>query len=154
MGLVGVTELSDAQKKQLKEQQEVRPGGGEAGSTAAGSGLSPHTVQWSQGQRNSFWAGSPPVNDMPTPEGPPQPAAGPKAQACSRWPVIPRGWCPTATLYGARGPFPLSSFCLSFLFSFLQSSPGQAWLALGAPSSVAVLGIVGVRASSASPLLP
>lgn len=24
MGLVGVTELSDAQKKQLKEQQEVR----------------------------------------------------------------------------------------------------------------------------------
>uniref|UniRef100_A0A8C2NY31 SURP and G-patch domain-containing protein 1 n=1 Tax=Capra hircus TaxID=9925 RepID=A0A8C2NY31_CAPHI len=27
VGLVGVTELSDAQKKQLKEQQEVRPGG-------------------------------------------------------------------------------------------------------------------------------
>lgn len=26
VGLVGVTELSDAQKKQLKEQQEVRPG--------------------------------------------------------------------------------------------------------------------------------
>lgn len=25
VGLVGVTELSDAQKKQLKEQQEVRP---------------------------------------------------------------------------------------------------------------------------------
>ena len=27
VGLVDVTELSDAQKKQLKEQQEVRPGG-------------------------------------------------------------------------------------------------------------------------------
>lgn len=38
VGLVGVTELSDAQKKQLKEQQEVRPGG-EAGSTTTGSGL-------------------------------------------------------------------------------------------------------------------
>lgn len=36
VGLVGVTELSDAQKKQLKEQQEVRPEGG-AGSTAAGA---------------------------------------------------------------------------------------------------------------------
>lgn len=33
VGLVGVTELSDAQKKQLKEQQEVRPwGAGQAGS--------------------------------------------------------------------------------------------------------------------------
>lgn len=41
VGLVGVTELSDAQKKQLKEQQEVRPGSGEAGSTAAGSELFP-----------------------------------------------------------------------------------------------------------------
>lgn len=38
VGLVGVTELSDAQKKQLKEQQEVRAGG-EAGSTTTGSGL-------------------------------------------------------------------------------------------------------------------
>lgn len=28
VGLVGVTELSDAQKKQLKEQQEVRPQAG------------------------------------------------------------------------------------------------------------------------------
>lgn len=40
MGLVGVTELSDAQKKQLKEQQEVRPEGG-AGSIAAGGRLVP-----------------------------------------------------------------------------------------------------------------
>ena len=42
MGLVGVTELSDAQKKQLKEQQEVRPEC-EAGSTATGGTLSLHT---------------------------------------------------------------------------------------------------------------
>lgn len=41
VGLVGVTELSDAQKKQLKEQQEVRPGGMQAGSTGAGGVLSP-----------------------------------------------------------------------------------------------------------------
>ena len=42
VGLVGVTELSDAQKKQLKEQQEVRPEC-EAGSTATGGTLSLHT---------------------------------------------------------------------------------------------------------------
>lgn len=30
VGLVGVTELSDAQKKQLKEQQEVRPQAGDS----------------------------------------------------------------------------------------------------------------------------
>lgn len=78
VGLVGVTELSDAQKKQLKEQQEVRPGAGEARSTVAGSGSSPHTVQWSQGQRNSFWAGSSPVNDMPTPRALPSLQLDPK----------------------------------------------------------------------------
>lgn len=42
VGLVGVTELSDAQKKQLKEQQEVRlSGAGRAGSTDASGVLSP-----------------------------------------------------------------------------------------------------------------
>lgn len=62
VGLVGVTELSDAQKKQLKEQQEVRPGG-KAGSTAAGSGLrySPPRCS-SQGQQRSSWAGRSPIS--------------------------------------------------------------------------------------------
>lgn len=46
VGLVGVTELSDAQKKQLKEQQEVRPwGAGEAGSIGTDGVLS-HPTLW------------------------------------------------------------------------------------------------------------
>lgn len=50
VGLVGVTELSDAQKKQLKEQQEVRPGG-QAGRLHRGwwSGVS-HSGRWCSGR--------------------------------------------------------------------------------------------------------
>lgn len=51
MGLVGVTELSDAQKKQLKEQQEVRPwGAGQAGSEGLVEYRLPPcpVVQWSR----------------------------------------------------------------------------------------------------------
>lgn len=154
MGLVGVTELSDAQKKQLKEQQEVRPEGG-VGSTPAGGRLSPPPHLWCSdhtvNRETPGQAGSPSTACQP------QPAAGPRAQASSCFPVIPHGQCLIATPYRTCGLFPLSS--LKFFIQFpLVCSPGQAWLALDALSDMRttqlVLGNIGVRVGSASLLLP
>lgn len=46
VGLVGVTELSDAQKKQLKEQQEVRPGGQGRQAPQGWWSVASHSARW------------------------------------------------------------------------------------------------------------
>ena len=120
---------------------------------------STHTpvMQWLDGKWRGSWAGRFPINSMPAPNGPPQTASGPRAQASSRWPVIPYGWCSIATPHSVCELSALDSLKLSIQFP-PASSPGQAWLALGALINVRatqlVLGSVGVRVSLTSLLLP
>lgn len=90
---MGVTELSDAQKKQLKEQQEVSLGAEPAGSRGAGGVLSPTSSHSSLVMSYAFGA-SPcwvdptvrgkvlgqqaPVSSIPPPKGASQPALDPE----------------------------------------------------------------------------
>lgn len=76
-------------------------------------------------------AASPPVPCQP------QHVAGSRAQASSCWPIIPHSWCSITTPHHACGLFPLSSLKFSIQFP-PASTPGQAWLALGALSGVRV----------------
>lgn len=86
---------------------------------------SDHTVS----REDPGQADSPPIPCQP------QRIAGPRAQASSCWPVIPHNWCSITIPHSACGLFPLSSLNFSIQFPPI-SSPGQAWLALGALSGV------------------
>ena len=97
VGLVGVTELSDAQKKQLKEQQEVRPGGQGRQAPQGWWSVVSRSARWCSGhsvffvslcvvpggphtQGRGSWLGRSPVSGMPSPKGPPQPTVVSRAR--------------------------------------------------------------------------